>query len=66
MPEAASSPENIAYLHGPLIIKLGDAVGASKVYFKNTEGNIVACIDSLGNLRVTGLIETVDSISMEE
>lgn len=56
-------PSDKTTLYGPLVLDLADAVGASAVYVRNSTGDIVAKIDSAGNLYVTGLIIEATSIT---
>lgn len=54
------SPDGVIY--GPLIINLDDADGDSAVLVTNSNGDIVAKINSVGDIYVAGAVVQVDSI----
>ena len=51
----AQVPFTINSVTDDIIFKVGDNAGAKKVYFKDSEGNVVASIDSNGNLNCNEL-----------
>ena len=56
-------PEREIELWGPLIIRLNDTAGDSFVGFKDSNGDIVFKVDSLGNVLLKGLAVQADTIT---
>lgn len=58
-----NNPTSTSALYGPRVVKLSDNAGASTFQVKDSNGNIVFAVDSLGNVLFTGTFSQVNQIT---
>lgn len=58
-----NNPAATSALYGPRVVKLSDNAGSSTFQVRDSDGDIVFEVDSLGNVLYTGTFEQVDQIT---
>lgn len=61
----AQVPFTINSVTDDINLKVGDNAGNKKVYFKDSDGSVVAAVDSNGNLTLGGTVDGVDIAALD-